>query len=80
MEGRAQNQAESVWCRQKSHHLGALVVPLFLSFCAVGDWLAGLEPNVDPVLPFVRGSAAAEAGRAPLPAAYEDAPLNAMVG
>ena len=55
--------------RQKLHHLAAVVVPLLLSFCAVDDWLAGLEPDVDPALLLVRGSAVAEAGRAPLPAA-----------
>ena len=65
--------------RQKLHHLAAVVVPLLLSFCAVDDWLAGLEPDVDPALLLVRGSAVAEAGRAPLPAAIEDALLSALV-
>ena len=65
------DQAEAVRCQQKSHHLGALVDPLLLSFCAVVDWLAGLDPDADPLLLFVRGSAAVDAEWAPLPAAQE---------
>ena len=52
------------------HHLAAAVVLPLLVFWAVADWLAaGLEPDVDPALLFVRGAAIAEAVRAPFAAA-----------